>query len=255
MPPYCLETHRITPQLELQLLSPARLAAKPLLLFTFALDWQSSLLTEPYNLTAKCFLEQGHRVASFDLPHHGKRIPAHGPEIHGFRNALLDGQNPFELFTGDAKKAVDFCIAKNLAQPPNIAVCGTSRAGYLALRWAGEDPRITAAAAFAPVTDWRYLAEFEGLESSDEVAREALTHFIPRLVGKSVFIAIGNKDERVSTPCCIQFYQQLLRAHNNNGAKLEFQVSNSPGHASQSQWHFAAARFLMSELQDVIPIS
>ena len=89
------------------------------------------------------------------------RIIVKSEDISGLRHAFINGKDPFTMFIEEAKTVIDFCIDHEFASLGNIAVCGTSRAGYLALRLLGEDNRIAAAAAFAPVTDWRYLEEFE----------------------------------------------------------------------------------------------
>lgn len=233
----------------LHLLEPPQLAAQPFLLLSFAMDWETSLCTEPYNLTATHFLRQGHRAASFDLPHHGQRIDEHGEGITGFRNAFIDEKDPFAMFIDEAKTVIDFCIDQSFATPQLIAVCGTSRAGYLALRLAGEDSRIAAAAAFAPVTDWGILYEFESDKNNETVKTSHLSRSVPKLAGKSTFIAIGNSDERVGTANCCRFYLDLLAANKGHYANINFQVTDSPGHYSQNEWYISGAQFLINALQ------
>jgi hypothetical protein len=234
----------------LHLLEPSQLAAQPFLLLTFAMDWETSLCVEPYNLTAMYFLQHGHRAASFDLPNHGTRINQYGEAITGLRNAFIGGKDPFALFIEEAEFAIDFCIDRGFATIENIAVCGTSRAGYLALRLLGNDDRIAAAAAFAPVTDWRCLEEFEADQNREDVAALQLSNYVQNLAGKSTFIAIGNKDERVSTASCQQFYIDLLNANNGNDENIHFQIDDSPGHYSQNEWYLSGAQFLINALQD-----
>lgn len=233
----------------LHLLEPSQLAARPFLLLTFAMDWETSLCVEPYNLTAKYFLQQGHRAASFDLPNHGARLNQYGEGIAGFRNAFIDGKNPFTMFIEEAKTAIDFCIDHGFASIGNIAVCGTSRAGYLALRLLGEDNRIAAAAAFAPVTDWRCLEEFSADKNRKDVEALQLSNYVHGLAGKSTFIVIGNSDERFSTASCRQFYADLLNANNGNSENIHFQIDDSPGHYSQKGWYLCGARFLIDALE------
>jgi len=234
----------------LHLLTPPQLAAQPLLLLSFAMDWKTSLCAEPYNLTATKFLQQGHRVASFDLPNHGQRVDEFGEGITGFRNAIVAGKNPFARFIHEAKSAIDFWVEQNFATPGRIAVCGTSRAGYLALRLAGEDQRIAAVAAFAPVTDWHYLEEFQHDKNREDVAELQSSNYVHGLAGKSTFVVIGNHDERVSTACCCRFYLDLLEANHGNAEQINFQIHDSPGHYSQNEWYLSGAEFLIKSISN-----
>jgi len=238
----------------LHLLTPPQLTPQPLLLLSFAMDWETSLCVEPYNLTAKYFLEQGHRVASFDLPNHGQRINKYGEAITGLRNAFIAGKDPFAMFIEEAKTVIDFCIDHEFASVGNIAVCGTSRAGYLALRLLAKDSRIAAAAAFAPVTDWRCLEEFNADKNREDVASLKLSNYVPNLAGKSTFIVIGNHDERVGTASCCRFYLDLLKANHGNAEKINFQIHNSPGHYSQKEWYLAGAEFLIESISNDLKV-
>ena len=146
------------------LLSPARgrLARDPALLLTFAAGRESSLFNAPYKHTAEAFLDAGHRALSFDFVGHGERIDRFGPGIDGMRNSLvLGGVDPFAVFAEDARAVIDTCVGRGLVRPGRIAASGTSRGGYLALYLLAHEPRVAAAAGFAPVTDWRVLAEFK----------------------------------------------------------------------------------------------
>lgn len=245
------QTVLVNSQLPLHLICPAKeqLAAQPLLLLSFAMDWQTSLCTEPYNLTATHFLRQGHRVASFDLPNHGQRVNEYGRGIAGFRNALTAGENPFTLFIANAKNAIDYCIDQHLAEPQRIMICGTSRAGYLALRLLAEDGHIAACAAFAPVTDWRCLDEFAADKNRQDIKDLKLSRYTKNLSGKSIFIAIGNHDDRVGTASCCRFYLDLLEANKGNDENINFQIHDSPGHYSQDEWYISGAKFLINTLE------
>jgi dienelactone hydrolase len=228
--------------------APDKLAKKPLLLLTFAMDWKTSLDVEPYNGTAQEFLKQGHRVLSFDLPNHGARIDRYGEGIRGMRNAFVAGHDPFAAFLQDASAVIDRCIAEGLVVPGRIMVCGTSRAGYLALRLLAADSRVAGAAAYAPVTDWRELTEFAADKNRTDVAALALSNFADRFAGKPVFFMIGNHDTRVGTASCCRFYLEVAAANVRHGfddAALNFQVQDTPGHSSQNSWYKAGAAFLL----------
>jgi pimeloyl-ACP methyl ester carboxylesterase len=239
-------------QLSARLVQPeaAQLAPSPLLLLSLALDVETSLNVEPYNIAGTYFLEQGHRVVSFDLPSHGQRIDEHGEGITGFRNAFVQGEDRFAAFMLEARAIVDHCIVNGWAEPGQIVVCGTSRAGYLGLRLLSQDDRIAAGAAFAPVTDWCMLSEFVAEREQEAVAALRLSNYADALVGKPVFAIIGNQDERVSTASCCQFYVDLVQANASQGLGTEhinFQVADVPGHSSAPEWYVQGAKFLIEQ--------
>ncbi|MBM3290766.1 MAG: alpha/beta fold hydrolase, partial [Candidatus Hydrogenedentes bacterium] len=213
---------------------------EPALLLTFAMDRATSLTKHPYCFAAEYFLAQGHRAASFDLPNHGDRVNAHGQQIEGMRNAFAAGDDPFAAFVADGRAVIDACIARGIAKPGRIAVAGTSRGGYMALRLLSGDERIAAAAAFAPVTDWRELREFAADRENADVANLQLVHFVPGMIGKQVFIAIGKTDTRVSTQHCQEFADALIAANAKAArapALVEFHLTDDPGHSCADEWY------------------
>ena len=235
-----------------RVLSPAQLAPDPLLLLSFSSDRNTALYTEPYNLTAKSFLEHGNRVASFDLPNHGERVNKYGAEIAGMRNAFVNGEDPFAMFVQDGTAVIDRCIAAGLAQPGRIAICGTSRAGYLALRLLAAEPRIAAAAVYAPVTDWRALTEFAADRERADVAGLQLSKYADALAGRPISMVIGNHDGRVGTDSCCRFYLDLMSAdarHGFDDSHLDFQVRNISGHVSLPDWYQEGAAFLLESVR------
>lgn len=211
-------------------------------------DWQTSLFSEPYRLTADAFVANGHFALSFDTPCHGQRTEPYGEQIEGFRHALSHGDDPFERFVGDAAVVIDDCIRQGIVSPGNIAVCGASRGGYMAFRLLAADPRISRAAGFAPVTDWRCLREFEEIRDTEPVRSLRLHQYIDRLAGKPVFLAIGNRDTRVSTLSCCKLYTELTERNTAQGfaeAMVEFYVTDDPAHTMGNAWYEKGVRFLL----------
>ena len=224
-----------------RVLSPPadKLAKDPALLLTFAMDRVTSLEKRPYSLAAEYFVAQGHRAASFDLPNHGERIDHHGEGIEGMHNAFVAGDDPFAMFVADGKAAIDECVKRGLARPARIAVAGTSRGGYMALRLLAADGRIAAGAGFAPVTDWCELREFAADRDRADVAQLRLVNFIPGMLGKRVFIAIGKMDTRVSTQRCQEFADKLTATSARAGHAselVEFHLTDDPGHSCSEEW-------------------
>lgn len=237
--------------LHVRLLDPpeATRAAQPWLLLTFSTDRQTSLTGEPYCGPGYQFLRAGHRVASFDLPAHGDRIDARGKGIDGLRERFLANDDPFVRFCGDGSAVIDELIRRNLAVEGRIAVVGVSRAGYCATRLLAADRRIAGGAALAPVTDWRVLSEFAEVRTRDDVARLALEQFAPALVGRPLYMAMGNRDQRVGTDALLRFGASLCVAEEQ--ARVErsrlklLVVDDSPGHSLQDRWRDAGGEFLL----------
>lgn len=225
-----------------------RIHAAPQLLITVGADWRTPLLTEPYRRTADGFLDNGHYALSFDIPCHGERIEPYGEAINGFRNAWQAGDDPFERFVRDAMAVIDDCIRLGFAVPGKIAVCGASRGAYLAFRLLVADSRVTRAAGFAPVTDWRYLSEFEAIKDTEAVEALKLHRYIESLAGKPLFFAIGNRDVRVSTLSCCKLYTELTEynlACGHPESLVEFYCTDDPGHTMGDHWYERGTKFLL----------
>ena len=92
-----------------------------------------------------------------------------------------------------------------------VAVSGTSRGGFVALHCAAAEPRIRQVLAFAPVTNLAALAEFAGEEKNEAVLALKPIHVADKLVGKPMWIVIGNNDSRVSTDDCLALAQEVIK--------------------------------------------
>ena len=226
------------------------LAPDPALLLTFASTRRETMTVAPYDESAKAFVAAGHRALSFDLPEHGDRVtPGREAGIAGMCQALVAGRDPFELFVADGRAAVDACLRRGLARAGRVFACGVSRGGYCALRLAAADPRIGGVAGFAPVTDWRAVREFAPVKSRSDVAALALDNYAAKLAGRPVWLAIGNRDDRVGTECCTRFALRVFEAEAGLGLRASrvcFQVvDDSQGHSLDIRWRRAGADFLI----------
>ena len=228
---------------------PGKLAAKPALYLTFAGAREESLFGDPYDLTAKAFLEAGHRVASFDLPCHGARLGPFGEGIPGLRDTFLAGQDPFAGFVEEGQAVITECLRRGLATAHRLAVGGTSRGGYLALRLLAGDDRIAGGAGFAPVTDWRILEEFAAQRPRRDVAALRLSRFVAGMVGRPVFLAIGGSDERVGTRSCQRLHRDLVAANAQAGlgTPVKFVLTEDVGHSMTAPGYAAGADFLLQQ--------
>jgi pimeloyl-ACP methyl ester carboxylesterase len=222
--------------------------ADPQLLITIGADWKTHLWTVPYRATADGYLANGHYALTFDIPCHGERTGPYGEGIDGFRDAWLAGDDPFERFVREAMAVIDDSIRLGFARPGGISVCGASRGAYMALRLLAADPRVVRAAAFAPVTDWRILREFGPIRDSEDVEALKLHRHIERLAGKPIFMAIGNRDERVGTWSCCKLYTDLVDYNVQCGypeSLVEFYCTDDPGHTMGSHWYDLGTKFLL----------
>ena len=225
------------------------LATDPMTLLNFSADRQSAMVDGKYGALVKPFLDQGHRVVSFDLPAHGERVTELGSGIAGMAAEVVAGKKPFDTFVEDAQATIDELIKRGLAKPGKIVVCGVSRAGYCALRLAAVDDRVAATAALAPVTDWRDLKEFAGHTNLPVVEQLALTNFAPKLAGKRFYVAIGNADTRVGTDACTRFILAVNEAEKAKGLKTSavryLMVDDSVDHSLNTKWRQEGIQFLL----------
>jgi len=235
------------------LAEPESLAADPALLMTFTFSRQRSMFDEIYNIPARTFLDEGHRVLSFDMPSHGERVaPWKSEGISGFCESITAGVDPFAIFVEDGKAAIDAALAQGLTRPGRLCLAGLSRAGYSALRLAAADDRITATAAIAPVTDWRALSEFAGIKDRVDMAAMSIENFAPQLAGKAICLTIGSSDGRVGTDRCAGFVARLFeieaqRGINPSRLRVHF-LHDSLGHALANVWRREAVEYLLNAM-------
>lgn len=157
-------------------------------------------------------LPKGYLAVSIDLPCHGAQAEKGFSGLVGWGKRAAKGDDVAVEFNARMSKVVDFLVAEKLADPKRIAVIGTSRGGYLAIRYAAHDPRVRCAVAYAPVADLRKLTEYAVAAGTPAVDQMSLGAFIPKLVGRPLWIAIGDRDDRVGTDSVIAFARQLAAA-------------------------------------------
>lgn len=234
---------------EAQTSATAPLATDPLVLLNLSADRKSAMVDGKYGGIVKPFIDQGHRVVSFDLPSHGDRVDEHGSGIAGMAASVAAGKKPFDVLVEDAKLVVDELIKRGLAKPGRIVVCGVSRAGYCAFRIAAADDRIAAAAGLAPVTDWAALREFAAIKDKPEVKELALTNYGEQLAGKRLYAAIGNADSRVGSDACTRFILSINEAEARKGLKTSgvryLLVDDSTDHTLNTKWRQEGIQFLL----------
>lgn len=166
-----------------------------------------------YRRAGNILAEQGFLCVSIDLPCHGaEHRPTEPAQLSGWRYRAEHGEDFVVEFCQRLSGVLDELIAQGYSDPERIAICGTSRGGYLSLQFAAHEPRIRCVAAYAPVTDLAALREFQGAEANEMVQSLDVRKQADKLAGRPVWIIIGDQDERVSTDSAIDLARRITRA-------------------------------------------
>ena len=129
---------------------------------------------------------------------------------------------------------------------------GVSRGGFCALHFAAREPRIKTVVGISPVTNPLALKEFAGV-TADQITAISLDHALEPLAGRTVWISIGNTDDRVSTDDCIAFTRRLVATTQKRHPQtslfpVHLHVGMSAGHRSPDDAYTSAADFLLKTL-------
>jgi dienelactone hydrolase len=229
-------------------------AASPTLLVV-AMSLEDMQREPVYTEVSRLLAAQGFRSVVIEPPCHGEdRKPDEPDGLAGWRHRLDRGENVVQLFDAKARAVLDHVVAQGLADPARVAICGTSRGGFLAFHFAASEPRIKAAGGFSPVTDLLALTEFKGVAADGLAGKLALTHIAPQLTGRPVWLGIGNNDQRVDTDRAIAFSRAVVQAsvRQRQEAKgmfpVELIVAPSAGHSKIDRAHELLAAWLMKAM-------
>lgn len=202
-------------------------------LFVLALDAERTLGDSLYRRCGNQLGKQGFLCVSVDLPCHGKERHGNEPEgLAGWRHRVDAGSNPMAELNERLRSVLDHLIATKLTDPENIFACGTSRGGFAALHFAAADARVKGVATYSPVTELSALREFQGQAESETRLALALSSHLDALASRSIWIMIGDRDQRVSTDAAIRFARQLSAQAAEKGlpSKIQLHVCPSDGH-------------------------
>jgi dipeptidyl aminopeptidase/acylaminoacyl peptidase len=151
----------------------------------------------------QCPVSEGFEVVSFDLPCHGSdRRTGEPSELNGWRYRLQRGENLFEQLFKQCSQRLDQLGGRAI-------VGGVSRGAFAALHLSINDHRFYAIAALSPVTDLRYLKEFEGYEADMPLNPNELAK-------RSLFVSIEAHDDRVSTASCLELVRSIQKIPNSD---------------------------------------
>jgi dienelactone hydrolase len=180
--------------------------------------------------------EHGWISVSIDLPCHGKQAREGEPSgLDGWSYRLAKGEDVIAESNSRLSKVLDHLIKTGVADPKRIAVCGTSRGGFLAIHYAAHDDRVKCVAAFAPVTDPRVVKEFVANAKQPLVVQANLEHRADKLAGRPVWIVIGDQDKRVGTDRAESLAQKLREVSRKKevDSRVELHVMPEPrGHTT-----------------------
>lgn len=224
--------------------TPSDLANDPAVFFALAADRRRCFEESSYWPLVEPLLRAGHRVASFDLPNHGDLVDRYGEGLTGMAAAIAAGVDVFASVATTGQAMADLCIERGWGRDGRIGVAGISRGALCALNWLAEDRRVSALAAFAPVTDLPTLKEFAELADSPIVQRRNALALVPSLVGRPIFITIPRNDPRVGTDNCLRFYD-ALRARESGVSNVVFEVTEGNEHSVPPDGYHRGARWLI----------
>jgi dienelactone hydrolase len=219
--------------------------------FLFANSLEETLQNTNYNEIGRRLAAHGFLQVSMDLPSHGADQPLNEKNsLKHWRDRLERGDDFLPPFLAHASSVLRYLIDQGYTDPQRIAVCGTSRGGFIALHFAAVEPRVRAAAAFAPVTDLVALTEFAGMESHARTRALALVQVADRLADRAVWITIGSTDHRVGTEYAIALLQRVVEASEARGRRPQIQLHIMPteGHRIHPSSHEEAASWMLRQM-------
>lgn len=222
-------------------------------LFIFASEIHDTLDNPYFRQCGDVLAEQGYLCISLDLPGHGTDQREGEPGSLGTWRTRSDaGEDFIAPFTARVRAVLDHLIATGATDPARIAACGTSRGGFMALHVAAADSRIKAVAAFAPVTNLMALREFGGARNTEHVAALSLLANTEKFVGRSVWMVISDRDDRVSTDDSIAFARRttVVSLEKTQAADVTFLVLPEPkGHTTPQGSPELAAAWIADKLK------
>lgn len=199
---------------------------------------------------------KGYLCVSIELPSHGSFAKKGYSNLVGWGKRAAEGDDFVAEFNERMKKVIDHLIEKKMTDPEKIIANGTSRGGFLAVRYAAFDKRVKGAVAYAPVTDLRKLKEFDVAKDVKLVDEMSLAAHVPELVGRPVLIFIGDRDDRVDTDSAIAFARQLSAAAQKADvpSQVEIHVLSEPrGHSLPPGVERFAAEWIVKALEAKAP--
>lgn len=211
-----------------------------------------STLEKPYfRQCGNQLAEHGYLCVSIDIPCHGVHSASTRSGLAGWSQHAIHHEDFVADNNARLSSVLDHLIQTGQTDPRQVAICGTSRGGFLALHFTAHDKRIQCAAAFAPVTDLAALSEFRDHTDHPEVKRLSVIHQARKLAGRPIWIVIGDQDERVSTQRAIELARAITSESRKQQlpGKVELHVMPEPrGHTTPAGSQEKAAAWVLQQL-------
>lgn len=226
--------------------------APTLLIIANSIDSMGADPLQYYTATGKELAKQGWLYVVLDPACEGyQRKDGEPGGFVGWAHHLKRGHDFMTPYVNDCRDVLDELIANEYTDPKKIAVSGTSRGGFCALHFAAADERIQVVTAISPVTNPRALTECQDVTAA-EAAPINIDSDADRLAGRTVWLTIGNDDQRVSTADTIRLAQTLTAATRRTfpdrlRIPVELIVGPSIGHRAIDQVYELEAKFLLRQ--------
>lgn len=194
----------------------------------FAVSKEESLTLDPFCQPVQLLENKFCRVFSFALPCHGEGFD----KLHAIKDwadGLKTNPDLFSDFIENCSSEIDALIEEGIIDADHIATFGLSRGGYFATLLAAHHIKIKTILAFAPITKFVHLHEFQNGFDYNFIE---LNNSYEKLLTKELRFYIGNRDSRVGTECCFEFIKELTDKAYESGIrspKVELVISPSTG--------------------------
>jgi dienelactone hydrolase len=222
-------------------------------LFVFSATIDESLGDPYYRQCGNALADQGFLCVSLDLPGHGVAQRDDEPGgLTAWRVRSDRGEDFVTPFTKRVQQVLAYLIQTGYTDPERVAACGTSRGGFLALHLTAVEPRIRATVAFAPVTALSTLREFQGATNTEHVDSLSLLARAETLGGRSLWLVIGDRDERVGTDDTIFLARRVTKlslAHGKAADVTLFVQPEPKGHTTPAGSPALAAAWIAQKLK------
>jgi pimeloyl-ACP methyl ester carboxylesterase len=232
-------------------------------IFLFGATASDALRAESVGRIGRLLERDGFLSVSVDLPEHGAEMREEAPAMRGWAQRLSKGDNWLPAYMTKLSGVLDYLIGEGYTDPTTVVAVGVSRGGFIALHFAAAEPRVRCVMGIGPVTDLRLLMEFDGLDDNELVKSVSVTQLAPKLVGRPVFVCIGNHDLRVGTPGAIEFTNAVVaesaplntdkRPEELPPINIQLNIMPWPGHVCPDASHDLAYEWLHEQLRTQTP--
>jgi hypothetical protein len=167
-------------------------------------------LKDVYTPLARQLISRGFSIMSLDVPCHGRDVhTGESPGIDCWASRVKKGDTSFfDAFAGQVDSAIGDAIKTGKVDPNFIVAIGVSRGGYVALRQTAVSRFVKYAVALSPVTDLAMLSEFSG--TAVDQSKLGFSSLYRSLASKSIFVQIGNSDDRVGTRSTVELFNGIV---------------------------------------------